>query len=370
MLRIKIIYVIDQLGKGGTERQLYEFVKGLNQARFEPMVVSLSEGGYWGEQMRKLGVRVIELRRKRSFELARLIKLIALLKSERPEIVHTMLFASNTYGRIAARLAGVPRVIASERSHEVWKNKLYANIDRLLAPITDCVISNSVANRDYLVRRATLPPEKAVVVHNGIDASSYHDARDGASLRKEFAIGPEDCVVGMVANLIDYKNHAMLFEAMALVAAAFPRVKLLLAGDGAMRQPLQRHAERMGISRNLVLAGLRDDVPALLHLMQIFVLTSRFEGLSNAIMEAMAAGLPCVVTDVGGNRELVVEGETGFLVRLNDAPALAKKILFLLQHPDEAQAMGRRGAERIRNEFALEKMVTALERIYEKLLQQ
>lgn len=368
MHNIKIVYVIDSLGKGGAERQLFELIKGLHETRFKPLVISLSEGGYWIKEFERIAVKLIELQYRKHFELARLMELTKILIKERPQILHSFMFAGNAYGRIAAKLAGVPVIIASERSQENRKGRFTAMTDRLLAKMTDCVISNSKVNRDYLVEKSILPMEKSIVVHNGIDSSKYQYFGNNTNLRNKLGIGIDDYVIGTVASLRDCKNQRMLFEAIKLIIVKNRFVKLLLVGEGPLQIALQQYTEKLNIAKNVIFVGMRNDIPDLLGLMNVFVLTSKFEGLSNAIMEAMAAGVPCVVTDVGGNKELVIDGKTGFLIPLNDYIMLAEKIIFFMNHPNYTRKMGTKGREFISKEFSVNKMVYNMENVYETLL--
>jgi len=364
---VKICYVIGQLDRGGAERQLYELAKGINRGVFHPVVVSLSSGGCWVEEFRKLGIQVIELQRRKNRELSRLSRLIRLFRTIRPDIVHTYLYSANSYGRIAAIVTGVPVIIASERSlPEVGKDKSRRQvfIDRILALFSHGIICNSRKAAETLVERYSFDPGKVFTVHNGISTDDFFKETGIAGKART---GQK--VVGTVGRLHPSKNHRLFLDAARLVLerTGSGHLKFIIIGDGESRGELERHAQRSGIADNVVFAGERMDVPAMLKGMDVFVMSSLYEGLSNAIMEAMLAGLPVVATDAGGNRELVVDGETGFLCPLDDASSLAERILYLLGNGREAVLMGARGRERVIREFSVEKMVRATEKIYREL---
>lgn len=176
MYRIRIIYVIGQLSKGGAEKQLYETVKSIDKDRFDPIVVSLSQSGYWADKIRKLGIELIEIPRKKNIEFSRVFRLIKIFREKRPDIVHTYMFSGNSYGRIAAILTRVPVIIASERSlPEIGKNKrrYHIFIDRLFSSFSHGIICNSYIAAEILVIKYSFNSQKVFTVSNGIDASFY-----------------------------------------------------------------------------------------------------------------------------------------------------------------------------------------------------
>lgn len=369
MIKTKIVYIIGQLGKGGAEVQLYELVKGLNKERFDPMVVSLSEGGYWADKIRKSGVELIELPRKQHAEFGRLFKLIRIFREKKPDIVHTYMYAANSYGRIAAILTRVPVIIASERnSAEIDKDKTRTEIylDKLLAVFTSAIICNSSNAAKSLVNRYSFNDNKIFTIHNGIDSDKFSKRADFDNQRKL-----AKKVVGTVGRLYPQKNHQLFLDAARILVEKIEDedLKFLIIGEGPLKDELKSYAKKLGIDGKVIFTGSRDDVPDLLPMMDVFALTSNWEGLSNAIMEAMASGLPCVVTDVGGNSELVVDGETGFVVPPNDPEILAQKVLYLLENEELAREMGERGRQIVENKFDIKQMVWQYSNLYMKKLE-
>ncbi len=365
---IEICYVIGQLGRGGAEKQLYELVKGINREMFHPVVISLSSGGGWVKEFRKLHIQVIELQRRKNRELTRLFKLIKLFRTIKPDIVHTYLFSANSYGRIAAIIAGVPVIIASERSlPETGKDKTGYQVflDRILAFFSDGIICNSLKASDTLVKKYSFDAEKVFTVHNGINTVDF--------LREPDLDGQQKIagkVVGTVGRLHSSKNYRLFLDMARIVLERFEpgSLKFVVIGEGKLRDELEKYSQQSGIADNVVFTGERDEVFSLLQTMDVFVMTSLYEGLSNAIMEAMMAGLPVVATDVGGNSELVINGETGFLCPSNDAASLAERVIGLLGNERDAGQVGDRGKKRIVTEFRVEKMVRETEEIYKGFL--
>ena len=367
---IKICYIIGQLGKGGAERQLYELVKGIDRKKFEPIVISLSQGGYWSEKFRKLNVQMIELERKKNREFTRLFKLIKLLKSIKPDIIHTYMFTANSYGRIAAFIAGTPIIIASERSSiEIGKdkNRFGIYIDKLLASFTHGIICNSQKASESLVKRYSFNAKKIFTVHNGINVAGFLK-KPSYNPKKKLV----QKIVGAVGRLQPVKNHRLFLDMAKIVSEKSDNnsIKFAIVGEGVLRNELEEYSQHLRIENKIVFLGERNDIPDLLQSMDIFVMTSLYEGMSNAIMEAMAAGLPVVATEVGGNSELVIDGETGFLCPSNDAMALADRVASLINSEKESERMGENGRKRMLNEFGIEKMIKETENIYMKLFEQ
>lgn len=364
MRPIRVLYVIGGLARGGAEKQLYLLLRHLDREAFEPIVVSLSEGGAWAEPLGALGVRVIELPRRRSFELARLAGLWRLVRRLRPDIVQTFLFSDNAYGLLAGRLAGVPVLVASRRIDQYGDSRsLLRRLNGALLRSAHAVICNARRSLDHV------PPHlraRHVVIPNGVELDPPR--RDRAEVRAALGLPPGAPVVGNAARLVAGKNHHRFLEVAAAVVARRPDVHFVLAGGGPLFQELSEGRSRLRLQGRVHLLGERGDVPDLLGAIDVFLLTSDREGLSNTTMEAMAAGLPCVVTDAGGTRELVVDGETGFICVTGSAAELADRVGRLLDDPSLRRRLGDRGRARVAREFAPAALAAATATLYRQLL--
>lgn len=363
---INICYIIGQLNRAGAERQLYQLVKGIDRQTFNPVVISLSQGGHWGGEIRKLNIPVIEIERRKNRETKRLVTVFRLLRKLRPDIVHTYLFSGNTYGRVAAILAGTPAIIASERNEpKLGKDKSISMvlIDRLLALFSAGIICNSRKAFSHLTQQYA---RKVFFVPNGIDCVPGAEVPQRRSRR---SAAPK--IIGTIGRLWPQKNHRLFLDvAKEIIKTEKRAVEFLLVGDGPLRDELQTYCRSLGIEQQVRFTGERADIPGLLQSMDIFVMTSLYEGMSNTIMEAMLSGLPVVATDVGGNSELVVNNETGYLVPLKDTGAMAAAVLNLIHDGEKREKMGESGRKRIVSEFGTEKMVKETEKIYAGILQQ
>lgn len=374
--RTKVVYVIGTLDLGGTERQLIALVKGLDRSRFLPIVYCLTATGPLAADLEEAGVKVkcfglrgLKVWRNPIRVAQCLLAFFNDLKKEKPKIVHGFLFHAYILGTFAAKLAGVPIVIASRRSLGHFKEKKwhYLLAERLANRMTDLIVANSEAVRDDVIRQEKVEPAKVRVVYNGVDPALYEIPADPA-LRTSLGIPEEARIVGVVANLIHYKGHRFLLQAWRTVKQKIPGARLLLVGDGPLRGALEELAQELGLEKEVRFLGSRQDVPRLFALMDVAVLPSLEEGFPNAILEAMAAGKPVVATNVGGIPEAVIHGKTGLLVPPKDPQALADAIIQLLCDPKLAEEMGKAGRERVTKEFGLDRMVKEMEGLYEELI--
>jgi glycosyltransferase involved in cell wall biosynthesis len=366
--RVRIAYVIGELGKGGAEYQLYELVRGLDRTRFLPHVFVLSAGGYWAGPLRALGVEVDELPSVRSAELARLVALRRALGAFAPHVVHTVLWSGNAYGRLASIGLGIPVVVAAERN-VIRRPRWQVMVERTLDLVTDRYLVNAAAVVDELTGPGGLPHAKMEVIPNGIDLGGLPPfAIERGEARRALGFDPQRRLVAQVGRLEPQKDYPTFLAAAARVAARVADVDFLAVGEGALRAELEAQAAQLGLAGRLRFTGLRHDVPALLGAVDVCVLASRYEGLPNVVIEAMSAGAVVVATDVGGTRDLVVPGESGHLVRAGDVDAVAAATLAILGDAAQARAMALAARRRIESGFTVEAMVRRTTAAYDDLL--
>ena len=357
---MRIFYLITELDVGGAEKALYELATHLDRARFEPVVGCLSGRGPVGNWLADRGVEVVHfgMRSKRDWGVVGRVS--ADLERRRPDLVHTFLFHANFVGRLAAWRAGVTQVISSVRVEETRRLHLLGDwVTQGLVDVETCV---SESTRAYTHRRAGIPSRKLVVIPNGIDPARFADV---PPCPEEWNLQRDQEVVATVGRLELQKDPIALVRALARIRRQRPRARLVWAGDGPLRASVQRQAERDAAPVDLL--GWVVDVRPLLKRAQVFALASRWEGMPNVVLEAMACGLPVVATRVGGCVEMIVDGETGFLVPPGDADALADRVLRVLSDPALGRRMGRAARERVGEHFSLDAMVRANERLYERL---
>jgi glycosyltransferase involved in cell wall biosynthesis len=365
----RIAYVIGELGKGGAEYQLHELVRLLDPTRFEPRVFALSAGGYWAGRLRGLGVPVVELPRRGSADAGRLARLRRALSAFAPDVLHTILWSANCYGRLAALGLGIPVVLAAERN-AIARPRWQVWIERLLDATTAAYLVNAEAVASLLVAHEGLGRAKMRVVRNGIDLAALPPfAADRTAARAAAGFAPARRLVAQVGRLAPQKDHRTYLRAVAALAPRVPDVDFLVVGEGPERDALERLAAELGVGARVCFTGLRHDVPALLAGVDVLVLTSLFEGFPNVVLEAMATGAVAVATDVGGARELVVPEETGLLVPPRAPDAVADAVARVLADPGRARRMAVAARRRVEAEFALETMARRTEAVYAELLQ-
>lgn len=361
--RATIGYFITELSTGGAQTALRCLLEGLNRDRFSPTVACLYNGdGAVAQDIRAMGVQVFDARMRHKIDLGALLRLYRWIRLVRPTILHTSLFHANLSGRILGRLAGVPVVVCSERTMAMESEWRY-RFNRWTIGLVDCVTTVSANVRSFCTSHIGLPADKLVVIYNGVELPSAPLAST-IEVRAELGLPPGGLVIGAVSRLDPVKGVSVLVEALAQV----DEVYLAVIGDGPERAPLASLAGSLGVANRIRWTGHRRDVSHCLPAFDLFVQPSLHEGLPNAVLEAMAAGLPVVATAVGGTPEVVVDGVTGILVPPRDPDALAEAIACLLRDPDLRCKMGQMGQERVAQSFTVERMVEQTERLYGRLL--
>lgn len=362
----RILLIIPTLDPAGAEKQLALLACGLPRDRFDVHVCALTRGGPFEKPLAAAGIPVSVLNKRWKVDPAAYWKLKRHIAAVRPELVHTWLFAANCYGRAAARQAGVRSIVAGERCVDRWKMWHELAIDRRLASFTDRIVANSRAVRDFYVARG-IAAEKFVVIHNGVcPAEPSPISRD--RLLAELGLPAGSKLIGSVGRLAPQKRMKEVIWGMHQLSKLRDDVYLLLLGDGPLRSTLERYARLTRVADRVRFLGRRLDVPRWMPHFDVFWLASAYEGQSNAVMEAMAAGVPVVASDIPANRELVVPDETGYLIPLDVRSALARRTLPILEDAALARRLGEAGRKRMLSEFGVARMVERYAALYDELL--
>jgi glycosyltransferase involved in cell wall biosynthesis len=369
--RLKVVQLTDRVGThGGAEHLTMQIAERLDPERFESMVCatrfSRSEQEKQtvleaAEALERRGVRFLGLNRHTRAHVWAWRPLLSLLRRERVDVIHAHKFGSNIWGVVFGQLCRVPVIVTHEHGWS-FKGRAKMILDReLIARGSDAFIAVSREDRRRMIEVERIAPERAVFVANGIPALPPPSGND---VRGELGIGKEDLVVTTVGFLRQPKAMDVLIEAAARLAPRFPRLRVLIVGEGADRPVYEALIDKLGIGDTVKLLGLRSDVPDLLAETDVAVLSTNSEGSPLSVMEYMDAGLPVVATRVGGIPDLIDHGVEGLLVEPRDPDGLAEAIARLLDDPDEARRMGERGRERRRREFDIDVMVRNLENLY------
>lgn len=364
----KILYVIATLDPAGAERQLVMLATHLDRERFEPVVCCLTRGGPLEDELAEGGVETIVLGKRAKLDVSVVPRLARLIRNRHIDLVHTWLFTGNAFGRAAAILAGNCEIVASERSVDRWRTPAHVCVDRLLATRTSRIIVNAEAVKQFYVEFEQIPARKFVVIPNGLDLSRFERA-EPAPLRRELGLPAGARLIGCVARLEEQKGVEYFITAARLMRGHSPEAVFVVAGDGPRGAQLRQSVAAQGLESSFRLLGHRDDVPAFMAALDVFVLPSLWEGLPNVVLEAMAAGCPTVATDIDGTRELMIDGQSGLLVPAGDPVAIANAVSRLVGAPGLAGKLVAAG-QAVAREHAVERMVTRTEATYEQVLGQ
>jgi len=357
-----VMYVIWSLEIGGAERLVVALAKGLDRRRFAPMVVCLNAAGALATDLRARGIPVIALHKGHGVDLRALWRLMRIMRRLKPHVVHTHLWGANVWGRIAARFAGVPTVVTTEHSVDTWKPSWYFVIDRWLARWTTGLIAVSHQVQAFYESQG-VGRGRWQVVYNGVDLEGFQPRKRNGVYRA-LGINRYEPVVGFLGRLVPAKAPELFVEAVARAAREIPSLKAVIVGEGPLRDRLEAGLKRFHLERRVILTGARQDIPELLAGMDALICSSEREGFSMAVLEAMAAGVPVVATDVGGTRELIESGVSGVLVPAHQAQALGEHLIALLNNPARTAAIREAARRRVTEQFSLHKTLAAHERVY------
>jgi glycosyltransferase involved in cell wall biosynthesis len=370
--RIQILFLIDKLTMAGAQNHVFQLATEIDRRRFAPRVCCLTSGGPLADRLRERDVPVSVLGIERIYDGAAaraMAGFVRRLRRERIQVLHTFLVSANVFGTVAGRLARVPVVVTSRRDTGFSRSPRLRTVEEwLINPLADQVVAVSEAAA-AVARAERALAAKVVTIPNGVrlrDDPETPSARE--RYRRELGVADGERLVGIVANLTPVKGHADLLAAAARVVAQAPDVRFVLVGDGPLRGELEAQARSLGIADRVVMTGQRGDVRDLLGALDVAVLSSHTEGMSNVVLEYMAAGLPVVATAVGGNPEVIEDGRTGRLVPPRDAPAMAGALLALLTDRAAAARLGQAAQRHIREHLTLERMVQRHEELYTGLL--
>jgi len=388
--KITVVHIITKLELGGAQQNTLFTVAHLDQDRYEPVLITGTEGLLVDEARRMNGVRLFlipelvrEIRPLKDLRaFIKIVRVLRMLKREvrkrggntgREVIVHTHSSKAGILGRWGARLAGIRCIIHTVHGFSFHQfqpllvKAFYIFLERLTASITRVFILVSRDNMQEGLKEKIITPDKAVLIRSGIDISEYQSVQcDRIAVRASLGITNGDPVVAMIACFKPQKAPLDFIKAARLVLDEYKDAEFLLVGDGDLRPGIEALAAQLKIADKVHLAGWRKDIPQIMHSIDLLVLTSLWEGLPRVLPQAMAAGIPVVASDVNGSREAVRDGVNGFIMQPHDVQGMARKILYLLKHPEEARAMGNTGKGMVQ-EFDIRKMLGQQELLYARI---
>ncbi len=374
-IRNRILYVIGSLEAGGTERHLLLLTKGLIKKGFQCAVVTLEGEGKLTKLFKSSGVKVFEfgLQKKGLYSapwkiFTFLLYLLSVIRKWKPDIIHAYLPLVTMIGAIAGKLCRVPFVIISKRGLSTHQRRvpILKYCDIIADLLSDKILVNSLAVKIDTLKYSPVSSSKVEIIYNGIEPPDSIPER--AEAREKLGLSKQIKVITCVANLIEYKGLRDLIMAAAIINKKRPDVRFILVGeDRGIGQELKTLASNLGISDIICFCGHQKDVWKILAASDVYVHPSYEEGFSNAILEAMAVGLPVVATNVGGNPEAVFDGITGFLVAPRSPNELAEAVLKLLTMEDTGKSMGAEGRQIVLSKFSAKAMVENYLQFYQNL---
>ena len=358
--------MVRALGMGGTERQAAEVAKSLDRGKFTPHVACFHEG-FRAAELRQAGVPILRLP-VRSFAspaaAAAAWSLGRYLRRERIRLVHTFDSPLNCFGVPVARAFRVPVVLSSQRADRALNAPPFRRLLRLTDRMVDGIVVNCEAVRRHLTDDENVPASLIHVCLNGIDTTVFHPT----ARARPPALAEASLVIGVVCVLRPEKGLALLLEAFAAVQRMDEGLRLVIVGSGESLEDLQELSRELGIAAKCHFEPAVSDVTPWLRAIDIFVLPSLSEALSNSLMEAMASGCAVIASNTGGNPELVTDAETGLLFKTGDSAALADRLRSLISTPNLRSALSKAGAARIAADFSIQSSVARVERLYESFL--
>jgi glycosyltransferase involved in cell wall biosynthesis len=365
MKQIKIAHIITDLDIGGAEMMLLKMLRNFESDKYEHFVISLKPTGSIGKMLKNDNLRTYTLNLNKYNFAASFLKLISILKKEKPEIVQNYLFHADILGRVAAKLMRIPVVISSLRSVEIG-----GRLRERLLGITDfCVnmataVSQEVAN--VHISKGTTK-RKIRVIHNGVELGNSHPG-NRSSVKRAIGLKDSTFLLLTIGRLEGVKGHSFLFRALELLKKKDYEFKLLVVGRGRQRENLKEEIINRRLEDKVILTGEREDIQGLLTASDAFILPSLWEGLPNVLLEAMAAGLPVIATRVGGIPEVVTHNETGLLVEVKDSTALAEAIGRIVKEDGLRERLAQNAKDCVRKNFDIKKTVAETESLYGELL--
>jgi len=381
---MKVIHVITRLILGGAQENTLFTVEGLNEKKdYEVALVSgpaLGPEGSLIERAKRKGINLVvvnSLRREISpgLDILAFRRLFKYFKREKPTIVHTHSSKAGVLGRLAARLAKVPVILHTihgmpfHRYQGRLPNSLFILAERFCAGFTDKIVTVAQAMTDQALEAEIAPPEKFVKILSGMEVEKFLAASGRDEVRRDFGIKDDEFVIGTIARLFHLKGHEYMMEAAPKVLERFPKVKFLFVGDGILREQLELLADDLGIRDHFVFAGLTDpeNIPRMIQAMDLLVHTSLREGLARVLPQGLISGKPVISYDIDGAREVVKDGETGYLVPAETVTELADAIIKILENPAKAKEMGARGRALFADAFRKEAMVAQIDKLYRQI---
>lgn len=365
--RVHVLFIVTEFGTGGSERLVLELSRSLDRREFEPAVVAFS-GGELEKALSRHGIRTILIEKKPGIDISLMFKLSGIMRREKTDIVCTHHFMPLFYAFPGAVLRRNVRLVHTE--HAEWELKNLGGwkpVAAFMMKHADATVGVSWRVTHCLGDRFKVPGDRIACIQNGVDLALFRNPSDKSVLKQRLGIDPGCHVIGMVGNLRPEKNHKFLIDAFRLLIRELPNCVLVLVGEGPLRRDLEQYAPELLMEKKLMLLGVRNDIPDIMHSFDVYCLPSLHEGLPMTLLEAMASSVPVVGTDVEGIRDLVQDGINGLLSPLGDSEKLASRLREVLQDESLGKKLVENGTVCVRNDHDLRRMVDRYAGLFQKV---
>ncbi len=367
--KVHIAFLVHTYGFGGLENMVTNLVNHIDPNRFESTIISFAPLNPLNNRVDRNRVQVISLNKNGGNNPVLIYKIYLILKEIGADIVQTHNWGTVLEGILGAKLARIPGIVHAERGTIEDKERNIL-LQRFLWGFADQVLSVSEAHRKKVVDVIGFPHEQIKAIVNGVDTERFfpnHEIKE--ETRKKLDLKKSSLCIGTVGSLRPVKNQALLINACKAILPHFDQVEVLIVGEGPLQSKLLQEVKTLGLSEKIHFAGVQPNIPEILNALDIFVLPSRSEGMPNAVLEAMACGIPVIATAVGGTSEVIEDGKNGILIASEDEPHLIQALTELIQNHEKRLAFGLEGRRRVLSQFSLKNMVSEYQMLYESLLQ-
>lgn len=362
----KLLYLIESDDPGGAENIVLDLVEYFKHKY--PIVLGCLRTGWIYDQLiaREFHPKIIPTN-SGPLDIKLLYNLIQLIKTERIGLIHSHLFDINFYSSIAGRITGVPHLCTEHGDiHHPSKSSRNNLIKaKVLSLCSDKIVFVSRYTKSSFCNISKLSEKKSAIIYNGIDTDNFDKSVDVRQKKAELGLRLEDPVVGNVGSLYPVKGQIFLLKAAKILLQKFPNVKFIIVGAGELDNELKEQTKKLNLGNHVLFLGFREDIHDLLKVMDIFVLPSLSEAMPLCLIEAMACSLPCIASNVGGISEVIDDGVTGFIIPHADPQTLADRITYLLQNPQLAREIGKRGLQKVKANFDLRTMTNDYSKMYD-----
>jgi sugar transferase (PEP-CTERM/EpsH1 system associated) len=366
MKGLRILHVVYSLNIGGLERVVIDLTKGFMKKGHIVSICCLNEKGVLGEELELEGIEMFSLGKRPGIAWNLPFRISKIIKKRHFNIIHTHNEGGLIYGATAALIARVPNIVHTEHGKEPGyeEKRILHMVEKVLHRKVKKVVAVSNDLRDRIAESSRTNGKRIAMILNGIDVEKYYRPESRKENRILLGIGPESFVIGNVARLVPLKNHQFLLAVFRELLRDLPNLRMMIIGDGPLREDLESYSRKIGISKSVKFLGERQDVPDLLAAFDLFVLPSLTEGTSITLLEAMASGTPIVASRAGGNSQIIENRKTGLLLPLDKPKAWVATIKSLIVNPDKGRGLSEMAKVEVKERFSLKAMVENYEKIY------